>query len=106
MATYELLSSTRLPEPVHGVAFNPWDANELICVGTSAITFWLLQHHGTDTSFQVPDCWLRCFFSLLFILILFYIHWCFTYMYVYVRVLDPLELELQTFVSCHVCAGN
>ncbi|KAM7333167.1 hypothetical protein ACRRTK_006487 [Alexandromys fortis] len=53
MATYELLSSTRLPEPVHGVAFNPWDANELICVGTSAITFWLLQHHGTDTSFQV-----------------------------------------------------
>ncbi|XP_059126259.1 WD repeat-containing protein 90 [Peromyscus eremicus] len=53
MATYELLSSTRLPEPVHGVAFNPWDANELISVGTSAITFWLLQHHGTDTSFQV-----------------------------------------------------
>ncbi|OBS82697.1 hypothetical protein A6R68_23340 [Neotoma lepida] len=32
MATYELLSSTRLPEPVHGVAFNPWDANELTCV--------------------------------------------------------------------------
>ncbi|XP_028710456.1 WD repeat-containing protein 90 isoform X2 [Peromyscus leucopus] len=53
MATYELLSSTRLPEPVHGVAFNPWDANELISVGTSAITFWLLQHHGTDPSFQV-----------------------------------------------------
>lgn len=53
MATYELLSSTRLLEPVHGVAFNPWDANELICVGTSAITFWLLQHQGTDTSFQV-----------------------------------------------------
>ncbi|XP_031206401.1 WD repeat-containing protein 90 isoform X4 [Mastomys coucha] len=53
MATYELLSSTRLLEPVHGVAFNPWDANELICVGTSAITFWLLQHHGADTSFQV-----------------------------------------------------
>ncbi|XP_027280896.1 WD repeat-containing protein 90 isoform X6 [Cricetulus griseus] len=52
-ATYELLSSTRLPEPVHGVAFNPWDANELISVGTSAITFWLLQHNGTDTSFQV-----------------------------------------------------
>ncbi|XP_028616643.1 WD repeat-containing protein 90 [Grammomys surdaster] len=53
MATYELLSSTHLLEPVHGVAFNPWDANELICVGTSAITFWLLQHHGADTSFQV-----------------------------------------------------
>nr|XP_021492810.1 WD repeat-containing protein 90 isoform X1 [Meriones unguiculatus] len=53
MTTYELLSSARFPEPVHGVAFNPWDANELICVGTSAITFWLLQHHGTGTSFQV-----------------------------------------------------
>ncbi|GAB1300736.1 WD repeat-containing protein 90 [Apodemus speciosus] len=53
MATCELLSSTRLLEPVHGVAFNPWDANELICVGTSAITFWLLQRHGADTSFQV-----------------------------------------------------
>ncbi|CAH6786585.1 Wdr90 [Phodopus roborovskii] len=53
LATYELLSSTRLQEPVHGVAFNPWDANELTCVGTSAITFWLLQHHGRDSSFQV-----------------------------------------------------
>ncbi|XP_076793216.1 WD repeat-containing protein 90 isoform X2 [Arvicanthis niloticus] len=53
MATYELLSSTRLLEPVHGVAFNPWDASELVCVGTSAITFWLLQHHGANTSFQV-----------------------------------------------------
>lgn len=62
MATYELLSSTRLLEPVHGVAFNPWDASELVCVGTSAITFWLLQHHGADTSFQVPSCWLRCYF--------------------------------------------
>uniref|UniRef100_A0A8C6RRY9 WD repeat-containing protein 90 n=1 Tax=Nannospalax galili TaxID=1026970 RepID=A0A8C6RRY9_NANGA len=52
-ATYELLSSTCLPEPMHGVAFNPWDANELTCVGTGAITFWLLQQCGTDTSLQV-----------------------------------------------------
>jgi hypothetical protein len=27
-------------------------------------------------------------------------------MYVCVRMLDPLELELQTVVSCHVGAGN
>jgi hypothetical protein len=27
-------------------------------------------------------------------------------MYVYVKVSDPLELELQTVVSCHVGAGN
>ncbi|XP_047569203.1 WD repeat-containing protein 90 isoform X2 [Lutra lutra] len=51
-AAYELLSSTRLPEPVHGVAFNPWDAGELVCVGQGAISLWLLQRHGTDVSLQ------------------------------------------------------
>ena len=39
-------------------------------------------------------------------LFLFYVHWCFIGMYVHVRVLDPLELELQTTVNCHVGAGN
>ncbi|XP_044090033.1 WD repeat-containing protein 90 isoform X4 [Neovison vison] len=51
-ATYELLSSTRLPEPVHGVAFNPWDASELVCVGQGAVSLWLLQRRGTDVSLQ------------------------------------------------------
>ncbi|XP_045849111.1 WD repeat-containing protein 90 isoform X2 [Meles meles] len=51
-ATYELLSSTRLPEPVHGVAFHPWDAGELVCVGQGAISLWLLQRGGTDVSLQ------------------------------------------------------
>jgi len=32
--------------------------------------------------------------------------WCFAYIYIWVRVSDPLELELQTVVSHHVCAGN
>lgn len=32
----------------------------------------------------------------------FYMHWCFTYIYVYVRVLDTLELKLYIVVSCHV----
>jgi hypothetical protein len=27
-------------------------------------------------------------------------------MHVFVRVLGPLELDLQTVVSCHVVAGN
>lgn len=58
MATYELVSANRLPEPMHGVAFNPWDAGELICVGPGAITFWFLQQHGADISLQVPGCWL------------------------------------------------
>ncbi|XP_059010020.1 WD repeat-containing protein 90-like isoform X4 [Mustela lutreola] len=51
-ATYEVLSSTRLPEPVHGVAFNPWDASELVCVGQGAVSLWLLQRRGTDVSLQ------------------------------------------------------
>jgi hypothetical protein len=39
-------------------------------------------------------------------LFLFYMHWCFAYMNVCVRVLGPLELELQTVVSCRLGAGN
>ncbi|XP_068381046.1 WD repeat-containing protein 90 [Eschrichtius robustus] len=52
-ATYELVSSTCLPEPVHSVAFNPWDAGELACVGQGAVTLWLLQQRGGDVSLQV-----------------------------------------------------
>jgi hypothetical protein len=37
---------------------------------------------------------------------IYYVHWCFACMYVCVRVLDTLELDLQTVVSCHVGAGN
>jgi hypothetical protein len=40
------------------------------------------------------------------VLILFYVHWCFACMYVFVRMLDPLELELQALVNCQVGAGN
>ncbi|KAM5331996.1 WD repeat-containing protein 90 isoform 3-T3 [Glossophaga mutica] len=53
MDTYELISSTRLPEPVHGMAFSPWDAGELACVGQGTLTLWRLQQHGDDVSFQV-----------------------------------------------------
>ncbi|XP_007453739.1 PREDICTED: WD repeat-containing protein 90 [Lipotes vexillifer] len=53
MATYELVSSTFLPEPVYGMAFNPWDAGELTCVGQGAVTLWLLQQRGDDVSLQV-----------------------------------------------------
>ncbi|XP_014648903.1 PREDICTED: WD repeat-containing protein 90 [Ceratotherium simum simum] len=52
MSSCELLSSTRLPEPVHGVAFNPWHTGELACVGQGAVTLWLLQRHGADISLQ------------------------------------------------------
>lgn len=39
-------------------------------------------------------------------LLLFYVHWCLASMSVWMRVLDPLEEELQTIVSCHVGVGN
>nr|XP_045017712.1 WD repeat-containing protein 90 isoform X1 [Jaculus jaculus] len=52
-ATYKLLSSTRLLEPMHDVVFSYWDANELACVGTGAVTFLLVQQCGMDISFQV-----------------------------------------------------
>lgn len=54
MATYELVSSTHLPEPVHDMAFSPWGAGELACVGQGALTVWLLQQRGPDISLQVP----------------------------------------------------
>lgn len=54
MATCELVSSTRLPEPVHGVAFNPWDAGKLTCVGRGVLTLQLLWGRAGDVSLQVP----------------------------------------------------
>ncbi|NIG57872.1 WD repeat-containing protein 90 [Pontoporia blainvillei] len=53
MATYELVSSTCFPEPVYSMAFNPWDAGELACVGQGAVTLWLLQQRGGNVSLQV-----------------------------------------------------
>lgn len=37
---------------------------------------------------------------------LFYMHWCFACIHGCVRLSNPLGLELQTFESCHMCAGN
>ncbi|XP_053527570.1 WD repeat-containing protein 90 isoform X4 [Artibeus jamaicensis] len=53
MDTYKLISSTHLPEPVHGMAFSPWDASELACVGQGTLALWRLQQCGDDVSFQV-----------------------------------------------------
>lgn len=39
-------------------------------------------------------------------LFLFHMHWCFSYTSIYMRVYEPLGLELDTAVSCHVSAGN
>ncbi|XP_006894964.1 PREDICTED: WD repeat-containing protein 90 [Elephantulus edwardii] len=52
-ATHELVTSTRLAQPMHGVAFSPGDTTELTCVGRGSITFWALQQHGADIRLQV-----------------------------------------------------
>jgi hypothetical protein len=44
--------------------------------------------------------------GFLFLSFKFYVHWYFACLYVCVRVSGPLELKLQTAVSCHVVAGN
>ncbi|XP_070219073.1 WD repeat-containing protein 90 isoform X6 [Bos mutus] len=51
-ATCELLSSTRLPEPVHSMAFSPWHASELACVGRGVLTLQLLWGQAGDVSLQ------------------------------------------------------
>jgi hypothetical protein len=35
-------------------------------------------------------------------LFLFYVHWCFASVYIYVSMSAALEMELQTVVSCHL----
>lgn len=45
-------------------------------------------------------------FTYFYFIILFYVAWCFVCMYVSVKMSDPLELELQTVVICHVDAGK
>ncbi|XP_072798413.1 WD repeat-containing protein 90 isoform X9 [Vicugna pacos] len=52
-ATCELMTSVCLPEPVHGVAFDPWDGGVLACVGRGAVTLWLLLQLGADVSLQI-----------------------------------------------------
>ncbi|XP_054992986.1 WD repeat-containing protein 90 isoform X5 [Sorex araneus] len=53
VATAELLAAVPLPEPMHGVAFSPWDAGQLVCVGQGAPTFWPLPHLDAGTALQV-----------------------------------------------------
>ncbi|XP_053132932.1 WD repeat-containing protein 90 [Hemicordylus capensis] len=51
--TYELMSSTRLSEPVHEVAFSPLAVGHLACVGWGAMTFWLTEQQGAEISLKV-----------------------------------------------------
>uniref|UniRef100_A0A670K2Y4 WD repeat-containing protein 90 n=1 Tax=Podarcis muralis TaxID=64176 RepID=A0A670K2Y4_PODMU len=51
--TYELMSSTRVSEPVHEIAFSPLSVGHLACVGKGAVTFWLTEQQGADISLKV-----------------------------------------------------
>uniref|UniRef100_A0A669Q4A9 WD repeat domain 90 n=1 Tax=Phasianus colchicus TaxID=9054 RepID=A0A669Q4A9_PHACC len=51
--TYELLSSTRISEPVHDMAFSPFSHREMACVGKGALMFWLLEQRGADINLKV-----------------------------------------------------
>lgn len=46
------------------------------------------------------------FLNIIYLLIFILCAWCFTCIYVYVRVSSTLELELQRVASCHVVARN
>lgn len=52
-----------------------------------------------------PGSLLLSLFKMIYLLLLVCVHWCFACMHVSVRVSYPLELELQTVVSCHVLLG-
>ena len=68
--------------------------------GLHSETLSQINKHKYRTSITPIDA--VCFLRLIY----FYVHWYFACMYVCVRLLEPLELELQTFVSYHVGAGN
>ncbi|XP_070586998.1 WD repeat-containing protein 90-like isoform X5 [Erythrolamprus reginae] len=53
--TYDLVSSTRLAEPVHDLAFNPLSVGQLACVGKGAVTFWLMKQQGSDINLKVQQ---------------------------------------------------
>lgn len=46
------------------------------------------------------------FYTIFVLFTKFNVHWSLSYVCICVRVLDPLEVELQTFVSCPVDTGN
>ncbi|KAM8961104.1 WD repeat-containing protein 90 [Pelodytes ibericus] len=51
--TYEVLASSRLCWPVHGVAFNPTHADGFACVGTGAVSFWRIEEMAGGTQMKV-----------------------------------------------------
>lgn len=60
--------------------------------------FYFLGHLPLLTNIQMWNI-LKFYDFLIHELLLFYMHWCFDCRYVCVRVLDPLELELQMLTA-------
>ncbi|XP_043935318.1 WD repeat-containing protein 90 [Protopterus annectens] len=50
---YELLTMTRLTNPVHDVAFNPASHGEFACVGTGPMMFWMTEEENSNFHLKV-----------------------------------------------------
>ena len=70
----------------------------------TSVLFWHVFTVDSRTCYKLILYLLATEQELVILFHLFYMNWCFACMYVCVRVLDPLELEIQTVVSCHVGA--
>ncbi|KAM9292263.1 WD repeat-containing protein 90-like, partial [Gastrophryne carolinensis] len=51
--TYELLTSSRLCQPVHAITFNPAHANSFACVGSGAVSFWCIEEQPSSIQIKV-----------------------------------------------------
>ncbi|XP_048465623.1 WD repeat-containing protein 90 [Rhincodon typus] len=50
---YELLSTTRISNPLHDLAFDPTAVNEFACVGVGGVHFWLVEQTGNEVQLKV-----------------------------------------------------
>ncbi|XP_078415215.1 WD repeat-containing protein 90 [Cetorhinus maximus] len=50
---YELLTTARVSNPVHDLAFDPTAVNEFACVGVGGVHFWLVEQTGNEVQLKV-----------------------------------------------------
>ncbi|KAG9465767.1 hypothetical protein GDO78_017755 [Eleutherodactylus coqui] len=51
--TYEMLASTKLPQPAHAAIFNPSHADTFACVGSRTVNFWRVEDNGASSQMKV-----------------------------------------------------
>ncbi|XP_041063040.1 WD repeat-containing protein 90 [Carcharodon carcharias] len=50
---YELLTTARVSNPIHDLAFDPTAVNEFACVGVGGVHFWLVEQTGNEVQLKV-----------------------------------------------------